>query len=1236
MSLRRRYLLTILIPVVLLGTLLLGAEGYFQVTHTLNEEEASILKLAEQQADRFNGYFLQLARGADSLAAYLSVGPELTEDEIYALLEANVRSSPFVYGAVVAVEPGRFSGHRLFSPYVYRSGSGLSRLDVAREAYDYTDGSWQWWTKPRATQKPCWSEPFLDKGAGNVIMCTYSAPIFRQGKFWGVTTVDVKLSGLRQMISSTLPERAHFLIVTSDEHLIYHAQEKWLGKPLSKLAIFNEAIEAKNQIFRHLKAEESGVVFIDQNGANDICSYAPMPSTGWGFIGLLDADIALESVRQQILRLVIASAGIVILIFFVVLLATGRIVRPIQALQLASDRIADGERHIELPLESDDELGSLARAFMKMADKVEEREERIRQLENTRFQTLVKNIPGATFRCTASQDPIVEFVSQPIEELSGYPPEAFLGENRLRYDQIVLPEDRLVREQKIKRAVAAGEPWEIEYRILRKDGSQRWVYECGRAVSNEGGPTWLDGILLDDTARKEMEQALQLAREEADAANEAKSAFLANMSHEIRTPMNAVIGLSHLALQTELSQRQRDYLSKIQLAGNSLLGIINDILDFSKIEAGKIDIEAIDFRLDEVLENVVGILAPKAAEKHLELLVSREPQLPNFLRGDPLRLGQILINLASNAIKFTEHGEVVIRVELADPKTLKFSVTDTGIGMTTEQIGRLFQSFSQADSSTTRRYGGTGLGLAICRKLVEMMGGKICVESTPGMGSVFSFTLGVQEAEDVLPPAFVPAKELEGMRVLVVDDHLSSREIIEEMIESFSFRCHSVSDGEQALKALESAPPDDPYSLILIDWRMPGLDGLEVSRRIRQHHGPKPRIIMVTGYGREEVRAQAQKVGLDGFLMKPVTPSLLFDSIQTAMGGSLGDTRLVQLQSIDRPKFGGARVLLAEDNEINQQVAKELLSLVGIEVTVAVNGQEAVKIATEGDFQLILMDVDMPVMDGYEATRELRRRGYKLPILAMTAHALLTARAQSLAAGMDEHLTKPINPEALYAMLARFLSSTVDMQELPLEKEAQEPKLKLNGVAVAEGLARVGGNKVLYVKLLSMFARDYQDFGQRLKAADPQKARMLAHELKGVSANLGAVQLADAVEAIEKAAQEGRDFVELIPPLQATLSALIAEVENLSQVPHSENPTDSLLEGELLKRLALCQELAQAADVGVTEEFKKLEGSLKQLGLSAPYEQVQAKLDLFELDEAAKILQEIITSLGDKANEVRP
>lgn len=1224
-SLRTRYLLTVLIPVALIYTLLLGIEGYFLVQNTLSEKRDDLLLLSRQYADHFDGYFRQCSQSGDTTAAYLSHGPEPSEHSLYSLLDARVSNTSFIYGSAVAVEPGRFEGRERFAPYVFRSPDGIKHMDIGVDGYDYTNGDWEWWSIPKATGKSSWTEPYRDEGAGNVVMSTYSAPVIRDGSFWGVATVDVELSGLRESVKSIMPVDVRFIIVTPSGQLVYHNDEEWLGRSVFDLALKQHQPEEKiREIVGNLKAGESGVTLLVQPGeTNNICSYTPVASTGWGFMALLDKDAALEDVREQLYRLMSTAVGVLLVVSLVVALATGQLVRPIDALKQATDRLARGDRNLTLPVNSRDELGALARSFELMADKVEEREERIRQLESTRFQALVKNIPGATFRFSSDADRTADFFSDPIQDITGYPPEAFIANKELSYNLIVFVEDCEPREVAIQNAVSAGEPWEIEYRIRRKDGTQRWVFECGRAVPEADGEIWLDGIILDHTARKEMEEALLAAREEADAANLAKSAFLANMSHEIRTPMNAVIGLSHLALQTNLSHRQRDYLQKIQGAADNLLGIINDILDFSKIEAGKLDVETIEFRLDEVLENVSSILAPKSAEKGLELLTAREPDIPRYLLGDPLRLGQVLINLTGNAVKFTDKGEVIIRVERVSEDKLRFSVSDTGIGMNEEQVGRLFQSFSQADSSTTRRFGGTGLGLAISKRLVEMMGGEIWAESTPGKGSRFFFTIEAKPSESQIEHSFQPSAELQGMRVLLVDDNHTSRQILEELMSSFSFRCRGVSNGEEALRELETAVDEDPYSLVLMDMRMPGMDGIEVSRRIKENIRSAPRIIMVTSYGREEVRAHANRAGLDGFLMKPVTPSLLFDSIMTAMGRHSDCTPTAPSVS-EVPRFNGAKVLLAEDNEINQQVAKELLSQVDLDVTIVNNGREAVDEALQGEFELVLMDVDMPIMDGVAATRELRAKGYAKPILAMTAHAMAEAKAKSKEAGMDEHVTKPINPTALYATLAKFLKST---QGPPLLSHDGDEELVLEGVEIDQGLFRVGGNAKLYRKLLREFARDYKDAMVRLREATPEQAQSIAHSLKGVSANLGAVRVADAAGSIEKAARAGNPFHPYLEILDRSLTLLCLQIESrvLEASDMAAMPVLSL--EEVRDRLALCLKLAREGDIQVEEELQPLGESLRSRGLSRQFTEARKRVEEFELDEVVKLLEEIAAEL---------
>ena len=442
--------------------------------------------------------------------------------------------------------------------------------------------------------------------------------------------------------------------------------------------------------------------------------------------------------------------------------------------------------------------------------------------------------------------------------------------------------------------------------------------------------------------------------------------------------MNAVIGMAHLALKTELTPKQQDYLNKIQSSANSLLGIINDILDFSKIEAGKLDMESVEFNLDDVLNNLANLVTVKAQEKEdLEVLFFTAQEVPRFLMGDPLRLGQVLINLANNAVKFTESGEIVVSTELLKQdeagSALKFSVRDTGIGLSKDQIGKLFQSFSQADTSTTRKFGGTGLGLTISKRLVEMMGGEIWVDSEPGQGTTFSFTANLGLGKEKVKRRLVPSSDLRGMKVLVVDDSDTSRNILQDILESFSFEVTLAASGEDGLEEIERADKDKPFELVIMDWKMPGMDGIETSERIKKHNklSKIPVVILVTAYGREEIMQQAEQIGLDGFLIKPIGSSVLFDTIMQAFGEKIAKTPRM-LDGKGKPEdlkdIQGAQVLLVEDNEINQQVAMEILQDAGLIVTVANDGRQGLDAAKKNQYDAILMDIQMPVMDGYTAS----------------------------------------------------------------------------------------------------------------------------------------------------------------------------------------------------------------------------------------------------------------------------
>jgi PAS domain S-box-containing protein len=1230
------------------------------------------------------GFFINMEHDLETISQNQAVRSR--QDENFTnFLKADEKTFQYNIGKLEQEIIAVFNRYRTSHPYVHsvymgrKNGSFVRSHKRARPTrYDPRARPWYILGKDHSG-KIMRTPPYRSVTTPDVTIDFVKALVDSEQQVYGVVGASITLNDLMARISDIEMDYNGFISLVDEYGTVLVSRDK--SAMFKSLKSFDAALN--REIFSAIQ----GFAIFEKDSEKRYAFFYTSPTLGWKLAVIVPVVKIDQVIRGFVAKILAALILSLLLLSALTLFGLQKfVIKPLTTLNKGTDlikRTGDLDQHIEI--QSADEIGHLATSFNAMIDSLQTSEralkksekelrkhrdnleelvqERTAELNNSqkRLAQIINFLPDPTW--VVDCDGKVVTWNQAMEKLLGIKAEDMVGKGDYEYALPFYGERRPVLIDLVREWDAG---YEKEYLSVKKEedillsesyhphlGKDGMYLSATAGLLYDAGGEIVGAIesLRDITESKRMQEELVQAKQTADEANKAKSDFLANMSHEIRTPMNAVIGMTHLALKTDLTAKQQDYLTKIQSSANSLLGIINDILDFSKIEAGKLDMELVDFNLEDVLDNLANLISVKAREKEdLEVLFSMAQDAPRFLVGDPLRLGQVLLNLANNAVKFTESGEIVVSTKVVNQidgrVMLKFSVSDSGIGLTPEQTAKLFEAFTQADTSTTRKYGGTGLGLTISKRLVEMMGGEIWAESEAGQGSTFNFTASFTQGVEKEKRNLTPSPDLRNLNVLVVDDNATSRQILQDMLESFSFKVSLAASGQEGLAEIEKASEATRFDLVIMDWKMPGMDGIETSRQIMRH--PKldkpPAIILVTAYGREEIMQKAEKLELDGFLIKPVSSSVLLDTIMYAFGKertAQPQTTQPMDQEAQRLKyFRGARVLLAEDNEINQQVAKEILENAGLKVSLADDGQKAVTAVKAHEYDVVLMDIQMPVMDGYAATRKIREwecgirnaEGGKdsdlnsafripnsefkgLPIIAMTAHAMTGDREKSLDAGMNDHVAKPIDPDQLFATLQKWIRPAEDRGQASQPKaetptatigdtpaQTTEPVLKtksadedyfpqtMPGFDLAAGLQRLQGNRGLYKKLLRDFAANYAavsgDIKTALDANDMEQAHQLVHNLKGVAGNLAATDLQTATIEMEKLVKPGEEkqlpspdmLDSQLTELEAVLKVTLESIQTLG--PASAAPVIEPSEDSLT---SLPPELAQEASARIRE-----------------------------------------------------
>jgi signal transduction histidine kinase/DNA-binding response OmpR family regulator/HAMP domain-containing protein len=1177
-------------------------------------------------------------------------------DSLRCFVKKIINSDVNIYGSGVFFDDYEFKPNiKNGYLYIYRSGDSLIELNYIKDTgqkYNYKNESW--WKNVKTTKLYYWSNTYFDK-FGITYMITLAYPLIHNNKIVGALTADIQLDSLIKKILNKANNRFykvkpnHLLILSrEDSSIIYSKDTTYLNKKILKLHLLDSSFKHIQKGLYKIIQNKAGFSEINFKEKKYYMFYAPTQLVNWVTVSWVYAStvnsLVFGMVKPRIYIIVIFLLKLMALIAFL----GSRITRPLKNLADISLKIAHGNYDIKIKINRKDEIGILANNFNLMKNLLKSREQKLKDATEN-MKSLLDTVPFAVIQYNIENKPI--YMNNHMYNL--------LQKAGLKFNDITLLKQynwvELINEKYRKEilksfegetVIVEGNNILIETEWLKNPLKDKYllVYFIPTFVNNMVDS--VISIIFDLTEEKQNEN-LRVEIKSAELANEAKSEFLARMSHEIRTPLNAVIGFSDLALRIyNNDDKIKNYLEKIKSSASHLLGIINDILDYSKIEAGKMELEIIEFDIESILMEIYDLFTSIAHKKNIEFIISHSPLIPYKLYGDPLKLKQIILNLGSNAIKFTSHGEIIVNVDIKEMKkgkvVLLFSVKDTGIGLSNEQLNKLFKPFVQADGSITRRFGGTGIGLTISKKLVELMNGEIWVESELGKGSTFFFTAEFKTLSDSKSlvdylKKFKFTNDIRNLNVLVCEENIASLEILKTILEAFKYNVTTTRSGNKVIEYLKNG---NKYDLLIIDMIMPNPNGLETMKTIMENNLRKQlkKVILVSAYKNTLDKDKLYDIGIDLFVSKPVSYSKIFDSIIKVFKKKKRNIEKINKdkdeQDIGKLDFRvkSKTVLVVDDNELNREVMEDLLSYLGLNVETAVDGIDAIKkIKESGEpskYSMVFMDFQMPVMDGMEATKEIRKiKAYKnLPIIAMTADVLHDVKDKSLNAGMNDYISKPIDPTEVALIITKWMKNVKVNKKATTNKSNNKTSYKLKNlkhIDTQQGITRIGGDEEKFINLLIKFYKNNKDFVNKLNLCVNDTMKLsLTHNFKGVTGNVAADKLHKLTVDLEKRIKKGEKYDEIVLEIDKELDSLNKELEKLIVETEHKKPSNSkeVVKEELQKTINKIKILLEDNDPYAINEVEKIE---KYFTNDATFKKIINFIESYDFDSALDLLNSL-------------